>query len=225
MHFSSSIITGRQLAHFLCSPKHCQVPCHLLERLPGFCLPPNYVRGLELCFPIKPWSCKNLTTSEMYQRVSSACPRHTVYVAEKGILWNWAGAFNAHQNPRWETFLYSPGKVPEVPPNELVGPFTFCIFKKLFWGMINIQKAVGTSCLQPDVFGGKYTPWSYHHNQCHKQIYRFQKFPSVPYFVCVALFITTHYLLLACFLSMSINPHGLSLVLSWSEGGGRFNPV
>lgn len=88
MHFSSSIITGRQLAHFLCSPKHCQVPCHLLERLPGFCLPPNYVRGLELCFPIKPWSCKNLTTSEMYQRVSSACPRHTVYVAEKGILWN-----------------------------------------------------------------------------------------------------------------------------------------
>lgn len=43
-------------------------------------------KALELCSQNRPSSFKNLTMGEIYQRVSLALPRCTVYVAEEGTL-------------------------------------------------------------------------------------------------------------------------------------------
>lgn len=113
----------------------CQVPCHSLQRLPGFCPPPNYVRGLELCFLTKPSSFANLTAGGMYQTARLACPRYTVCVAERGIL----QTGQVHLMPirvHKKHFYILQGKSPRSHQMSWWDNlFTFCIKKKtvLLW--------------------------------------------------------------------------------------------
>lgn len=165
----------------------CQVPCHSLQRLPGFCPPPNYVRGLELCFLTKP---SELCKSDGWWNVpeSGACLTkiHSLCCRERNTT-NWAGASNAYQSPR-ETFLYSPGKVPQSHRMSWWDNlFTFCIKKKpliVVWSTykkLQVFNVRNLMCLEVSI-----DLWSHHHKQCHKHIHHFRSF-LLPHILCCSV--------------------------------------
>lgn len=80
-----------------CSPQHARSPDLFSRSYLASILLQIMSKALELCSQNRPSSFKNLTMGEIYQRVSLALPRCTVYVAEEGTLQT--GSSHAWQGP------------------------------------------------------------------------------------------------------------------------------
>ena len=66
--------------------------------------------------------------------------------------------------------------------NSSISFASFLFLKLLYWGVLDIQKAVVTKCIQNFLcLGISIHPWNHHQYQCHKLIHHFQKFIPTPF--------------------------------------------